>query len=201
MYELHVISDGIMPLAQFAEIAARIQPFVTAIHIRERQRTAIEIWNGVQQLLSNGIPPEKITVNDRLDIAWACGIGSAHLATHSIPLQPLVRLSHGLRIGRSVHTMEEARESATAGADYLFFGHVYDSESKRGLKPRGLRQLHEVTAAVPIPVIAIGGIGLDQIDEVLDYGAQGIAVISSILHAVNPVKAAQQMAEKLNERR
>ncbi|MNN94565.1 Regulatory protein TenI [compost metagenome] len=97
--------------------------------------------------------------------------------------------------------MEEARESATAGADYLFFGHVYDSESKRGLKPRGLRQLHEVTAAVPIPVIAIGGIGLDQIDEVLDYGAQGIAVISSILHAVNPVKAAQQMAEKLNERR
>ncbi|MNN41836.1 Regulatory protein TenI [compost metagenome] len=190
-----------MPLVQFAEIAGRIHPFVTTIHVREKQRTALEIWNGVQQLLSNGVPPEKITVNDRLDIAWLSGIGGVHLASHSIPLQPLVHLSHGLRVGRSVHTVEEARECAAAGADYLFFGHVYDSNSKRGLKPRGLQQLHKVTVAAPIPVMAIGGIGLEQIDEVLRHGAQGVAVISSILHAVDPVEAAQQMAEKLNERR
>ncbi|MNN95802.1 Regulatory protein TenI [compost metagenome] len=61
--------------------------------------------------------------------------------------------------------------------------------------------MQEVTGGVPIPVIAIGGIGLDQIDEVLDHGAQGIAVISSILHALDPVEAVQQMADKLNERR
>ncbi|MNO65389.1 Regulatory protein TenI [compost metagenome] len=201
MYELHVISDGIMPLTRFAEIAAEIHPFVNSFHIREKKGTALDIWEGVQHLLICGVPPEKITVNDRLDIAWASGIGGVHLTSHSIPLKSVVDLPHGLRLGRSVHRVEEARRFADDGADYLFFGHVYDSTSKPGLPPRGLNKLQEAAAAVTIPVIAIGGIGVQQIDEVLQYGAHGVAVISSILHVDDPVQAAQAIAHKLHERR
>lgn len=200
MYELHVISDGYMSLSQFADIAQRIHPYVNAIHIREKQKTALEIWDGVQLLLRSGVPAAKITVNDRMDVAWASGIGGVHLANHSIPLQHLRRLPHELRIGKSVHSVEEAEACARAGADYIFFGHVFDSDSKPGVLPRGLSQLQKVAAAVAAPVIAIGGIGLDQMDEVLDHGARGIAVIRSILNAENPEQMAMEMAGKIRQR-
>lgn len=199
MYELHVISDGHMSLSQFAEIAGRIHPYVDAIHIREKQRTALEVWDGVQLLLQHGVPAPKITINDRMDVAWASRIGAVHLANHSIPLHYLHRLPHALRIGKSIHSVEEAKDGASAGADYLFFGHVYDSGSKPSVLPRGLRQLQGVTAAVDIPVIAIGGIGIDQIDEVLDHGARGVAVIRSILHAEDPEQMAMEMARKIHQ--
>ncbi|MNJ66986.1 Regulatory protein TenI [compost metagenome] len=77
---------------------------------------------------------------------------------------------------------------------------MYDSGSKPGVLPRGLSQLQEVTAAVNIPVIAIGGIGIDQIDEVLDHGARGIAVIRSILHAEDPEQMAMEMGGKIRQR-
>lgn len=200
MCELHVISDGHMSLSQFADIAGRIHPYVDAIHIRERQRTALEIWDGVQLLLQRGVPAAKITVNDRMDVAWASGIGGVHLANHSIPLHHLRRLPHALRIGKSIHSVEEAKDSAIVGADYILFGHVFDSASKPGVLPKGLSQLQEVTAEVTTPVIAIGGIGIEQIDEVLDHGARGIAVIRSILHAEDPEQMAMEMAEKIRQR-
>ncbi|MNP23522.1 Regulatory protein TenI [compost metagenome] len=165
------------------------------------ERSALDIWEAVQQLLIYGVAPEKITVNDRLDIAWASGIGGVHLTSHSIPMKSVVDLPHGLRLGRSVHTVEEARRLAVDGADYLFYGHVYNSTSKPSLPPRGLSKLQEVTSAVSIPVMAIGGIGVQQIDEVLHHGAHGVAVISSILHVDDPVQAAQAIAHKLHERR
>lgn len=199
MYELHVISDGIMPLFEFAGLAAGIHPYVTAIHLREKRSTALEIWTGVQRMLDQGVPPGKITINDRLDVAWACGVGGIHLANHSLPLEALTRLPGSFRIGRSVHEVEEARRCAAAGADYLFFGHIYASRSKPGLAPRGLAMLREVVAASRAPVIAIGGIGTEHIDEVLEHGAQGIAVISHVLRADKPVNAAKVLAHRLQE--
>ncbi|WP_164848691.1 thiamine phosphate synthase [Paenibacillus sp. DCT19] len=65
-----------------------------------------------------------------------------------------------IRIGVSVHSVAEAKAAEQRGVDYVFFGHIYDSNSKPDIQPRGLKQLAEVCTNVTIPVIAIGGIGL-----------------------------------------
>ncbi|WP_332888786.1 thiamine phosphate synthase [Paenibacillus selenitireducens] len=201
MRELHVISTGDMPLAQFTRIAAAIHPDVHAIHIREKRRTARELRDCVQELLHRGIPAHKIYVNDRLDVAWATRIGGVHLAHHSLPVKEVAALSHALRIGCSVHSVAEAKQAANDGADYMFYGHIYDSPSKPGIPSRGLAQLQAVANVVSIPVIAIGGIQPEKVTEILQHGAQGIAVLSGVMKAHDPVGRVRQYAEKLNERR
>lgn len=201
MLELHVISSGDLPLADFTRIAAAIHPDVHAIHIREKSRTAVELWDCIQELLHRGIPAHKIYVNDRLDVAWAGEIGGVHLAHHSLPVKQAVSLPHGLRVGRSVHSMDDAKQAADDGADYVFYGHIYDSHSKPGIPARGLEQLQSLTQAVTIPVIVIGGIQPDRVPEILQHGAQGIAVLSGIMKARDPVDRVRLYAEKLIERR
>jgi thiazole tautomerase (transcriptional regulator TenI) len=191
MKELHVLSSGNKQLARFAEIAGEIHPYVTAFHLREKNLSALELWSGIERLCELGVPRHKIVVNDRIDVAWAAKTGGVHLASHSLPVLEVRKLPHGLRIGRSVHSPEEALQCQRDGADYVFFGHIFASSSKPGLAPRGLLALEEVVGIVSIPVIAIGGIGPLQAESVLQRGAAGIAVISGILDAQDPYHAAK----------
>ncbi|WP_018758362.1 thiamine phosphate synthase [Paenibacillus terrigena] len=199
--ELHLVSPGFMPLQRFAEIAAEVHPHVQFIHLREKQSTAKEMLETLQRMMQLGVPAQKLLINDRVDVACVAQIGGVHLAHHSLPIRQVKLMSQGLRIGRSVHSVEEAIHCEAEGADYLFYGHIYASSSKPGLSPRGLKALREVAASVSIPVIGIGGIGPDQVQEVMQQGAQGIAVISGIVSAVDPLTAAMQYVSKLNERR
>lgn len=86
-------------------------------------------------------------------------------------------------IGTSVHSVEEAKKAQMLGATYLTAGHVYATDCKKGLPPRGLKFLREVCGAVSIPVYAIGGIKLHggQIKEVMDCGAAGGCVMSEMM--------------------
>ena len=194
-YELHLVSNGEMALDQFAAVAGEVAPYVDAIHLREKRRTAAELFAAVEMLLRAGVPRAKLIVNDRADVAWAARVGGVHLAHHSLPVQA-VRQMHGerqvLRIGRSVHEAAEARIAARDGADYICFGHVYPSASKLGLPARGLAALAEVTGSVAIPVLAIGGIEPRHVPELLQHGAAGIAVMSGIWDAPRPIEAARQ---------
>lgn len=194
-YELHLVSNGEMPLDQLAAVSGEVAPYVDAIHLREKRRTAAELFAAVETLLRAGVPRAKLIVNDRADVAMAARVGGVHLAHHSLPVQAL-RQMHGerqvLRIGRSVHGAAEARIAARDGADYVFFGHVYHSASKAELPARGIAALAEVTGSVAIPVIAIGGIAPQHVPELLQHGAAGIAVMSGIWEAPRPSEAAQE---------
>jgi len=90
--------------------------------------------------------------------------------------------------GVSVHSVEEALYAEKNGADYLIAGHIYLTSCKAGLKPRGVEYLSEICNSVSIPVIGIGGISPRHIPEVINNGAKGIAVMSPINGAVNPVQ-------------
>lgn len=87
------------------------------------------------------------------------------------------------QIGASVHSVEEAREAAGLGADYLAAGHLYVTDCKKGLAPRGIQFLREVCQAVPIPVYGIGGIhpGAGQVEEVCSCGAAGACIMSGMM--------------------
>jgi thiamine-phosphate pyrophosphorylase len=123
----------------------------------------------------------RIVVNDRLDVALACGAGGVHLRANSMP--PVAARSiapRGFVIGQSVHTVEEAAGVAS-DVDYLIAGTVWPSESKPGGAAGppllGLSGLAAIAAAVKVPVLAIGGVTLDRIPGVVSCGAAGVAAI------------------------
>jgi thiamine-phosphate pyrophosphorylase len=134
-------------------------------------------------------PPTRILVNDRYDVAWAAGAHGVHAAETSVPIHVLVTAARAsgrtpFLVGASCHSQQRAIEAAKEGADYLFFGPVFATPSKETFgAPQGLRKLADVCAAVSIPVIAIGGITLENARACQLAGAAGIAAIRLFQHA------------------
>ena len=126
----------------------------------------------------------RILVNDRVDAALAECAGGVHLGENSLPLAEAKRLvkarvfSSEFLTGVSCHSLKTARSAARGGADYLFFGPVFATPAKAAFgSPQGLERLTEVCRAVPVPVLAIGGITLANASACLAAGASGIAAI------------------------
>jgi len=125
----------------------------------------------------------RILVNDRLDVAWAAGAGGVHAGEKSLPLRVLMdarstTASANFLVGASCHSLEGAIDANEAGADYLFFGPVFETPSKVSSgPPQGLAKLGQVCSAVSIPVIAIGGITVENATACRKAGAGGIAAI------------------------
>jgi len=121
----------------------------------------------------------RVIVNDRLDVAIPGGAHGVHLRADSMPPPRARALAPpGFLVGRSVHGVEEARIVGGSGAvDYLIFGHVFDSSSKPGLDPVGVRTLEAVVHATTTPVLAVGGISVARAAAVAATGAAGIAAI------------------------
>ncbi|GGI46749.1 thiamine phosphate synthase [Paenibacillus marchantiophytorum] len=189
-HELHVISNGKLAWAELAAIAAEIHPYVTAIHIREKTRSMDENYIGLQFLLDKGIPANRIYMNGFPWIAAAEKLGGLHLPGRSPALPTIKNSCEGVqRIGLSIHSKEEAQLREEEGADYLLYGHIFETRSKEGAEPRKLHQLQNVAGCVSIPVIAIGGITPGRVQSVLDAGASGVAVMSGIWEAADPVAA------------
>ena len=122
-----------------------------------------------------------LLVNDRFDVARAAGADGVHLTSTSLPTQ-VVREVCGPEfvIGVSTHSLEEARAAREAGANFIVFGPVFETESKRAFgPPQGLDKLGEVATALQgFPVLAIGGVNLDNYESCLARGASGFAGIS-----------------------
>lgn len=198
--ELHVISNGKLSWSEMAKIAAQIYPFVTAIHIREKTKSLDEVFIGVQYLVEQGIPAKKLYVNGFPSIALALQIGGLQLpgSTPSLVIQD--ELCQGIqRIGVSVHQADEAKLREKEGANYVMFGHIFATNSKQGVPPRGLDQLRQLINNVNIPVIAIGGMTPARVRSVLDAGASGIAVMSGIWEAADPLGAVLAYQDELRQ--
>ena len=125
----------------------------------------------------------RILVNDRLDVALATGAAGVHLGELSLPVETVAewRRAAGrveFRIGVSCHSVEAAREADVAGADYIFFGPVFATPSKAEFgAPQGIGRLREVCRAVRIPVLAIGGVTVENAHSCFAAGAAGVAAI------------------------
>jgi thiamine-phosphate pyrophosphorylase len=142
----------------------------------------------------------RLSVNDRVDVALAARADGVHLAAQSLPVQLAVELTKhkAVVVGRSVHSLEEAIQAARDGADYITFGHVFPTNTHPGLPPRGLAQLRQIVEAVEVPVLAIGGITTENLNDVLSTGCTGVAVISAILSTADPGDAAARLRRALD---
>lgn len=190
MREIHLISDGKLNTVQFTELAAAVHLIVDYIHLREKTWSARELMAMTEQLIRAGIPPAKLVINDRIDVALAAGAGGVQLAGHSLPPASAHGIAPGLRLGRSVHSPEEAAKAGWEGADFCLYGHVYPTACKPGQRERGLEQLARAVQCAGIPLVAIGGVEPGNAGAILATGAAGIAVMSGICGAEDPVAAA-----------
>ncbi|MGE6376873.1 thiazole tautomerase TenI [Peribacillus muralis] len=197
--ELHIISTGKQHMEQFVEIASEIQDDVDFFHLREKQMNASELYRAVTLLQDQKIPLSKLIINDRVDVAWTKQAFGVHLAFHSLDAAVVRRAFPGLGIGCSVHSMEEAKVACRQGADYAMYGHIFETDSKRGLPPKGVEELQAITSNVSLPIIAIGGITPSNCQSVLEAGVRGIAVMSGILEAKNPMKAVKEYSKSLGK--
>lgn len=195
--QLHVITTGRQTDDQVTRIAREIHPYITALHIREKTKTAKELTLLLEQLKSNGVPMRKIMINDRIDVAVCCQARGVQLGFRSLDTALVRAAFPDLMIGCSVHTLEEAKQAEQKGGDFLLYGHVFRTESKRDQDPRGIEQLQQIVEQNTLPVIAIGGIQPENVREVLRTEAAGIAVMSGVMEAESPHEAVKAYKHEL----
>lgn len=192
---IHAISTGKESVDSFVQKASAIYDIVDFIHIRERNWSVAQYREAIQDLQKIDKHLQKIVINDRVDVAYIHNVRNVHLPSHSVQPEEMNRYFPTLSYGVSVHSIDEAIEKERKGATYLMFGHIFPTNSKPGLTPRGLEKLKNVVKAVSIPVIAIGGITPEKIFEIRRCGAKGVAILSGIFSHSNPEKAALQYHE------
>jgi len=135
-------------------------------------------------------------MNDYLDIALAVKADGLHIGQNDFPLKEARRLLPITSIlGCSVTTVEQAQYAQEAGADYLGVGSMYPTSSKENARVIGPGRLLQIKQAIDLPVVAIGGIGKQNVREVLQAGADSICVISAVLNAPDIFRAAREMIE------
>jgi len=200
-FQLHLVTE---PRRSFAELRRQVglalDGGVDWVQLRNKSASALTTFSEARELLAfTQTHAAHLSINDRLDVALGVDADGVHLAAQSLPVDTAARLATGrLLVGRSVHALDEAVEAARAGADYLTFGNVFPTSTHPGLPPRGLDQLASIVAAVDVPVLAIGGITADNLASVLGTGCAGIAVISAILSAEAPDRAAATLRTALD---
>lgn len=141
----------------------------------------------------------RLIVNDRADVALAARADGVQRTHASLPVAALRGITPAcFLVGASVHSEAEARDAAAQGADFVVFGPVYDTPSKRRYgPPQGLAALGAVARAVDRPVLAVGGLTPERVTEVLAAGAAGVAVIGAIYAAARPADATKAFLDAL----
>ena len=126
----------------------------------------------------------KLIVNDRIDIALACDADGIHLGQDDLPFAAGRKLMGRKIVGISTHDLEQAIEAERNGADYIGFGPMFGTTTKAtGYAARGVEMLRQIRTAVKLPVVAIGGITEQNVQQVWQAGANSAAIISDILKA------------------
>ena len=195
--KLMVVTDDCQPVLQLAQNIMHVQYSVDFIQIREKTKTVKEVLTLLEYLDEAGVPKEKVIINDRLDIALCSGIQTVHLPENGLPVQRVKERFPHLKIGKSVHDYEGAKEAERQGADYVLYGHCFATNSKKGKAPNGLTPISEMKKSLTIPVFAIGGIQLNRVPALHDVQVDGIAVMSGIFSAQQPFAKASEFKEAI----
>jgi len=186
------------------EVATRaIQGGVKAIQLRDKQHSKAEILELARRLKEICAEKEVLfIINDHLDIALAIEADGLHLGQGDMPL-PEARclLSIDKLLGCSTSTVSEAVRAQSEGADYIAVGSIYPTTSKDKYKLVGPKTLKQIREKISSPLVAIGGIDETNVEEVIEAGADGIAVISAILGVKDVKGATRRLVTKLEKAR
>lgn len=180
-------------------VSSAIEGGATVVQLRDKTASAKRFLGEAKALSSLARTLEvPFIVNDRVDVALASNADGVHLGQEDLPCSEARRLlGSGKLIGVSAHSLQEAREAEQQGADYISLGKIYPSVTKTEGTTIGLSALREVVAAVHLPVVAIGGIGLANLKEVFEAGAAGVALISGLFDAEDVKARAMELCKEI----
>jgi thiamine-phosphate pyrophosphorylase len=137
-------------------------------------------------------------VNDRVDLALALEADGVHVGQDDLPAREARRLLRpGMILGVSTHDESQARRARDDGADYVAVGSMFPTGSKPGFRLVGPDLVRRVRSEIRVPLVAIGGITLDNVAEVIRAGADAVAVISAVCAAADPLRATRRFLETI----
>ena len=182
----------------FEKIEEALQGGVTILQLREKEldedsfiNEAIEVKNICR---NHGVP---LIINDNVNVALKSGADGVHVGIEDMPIDEIRRtVPDSFIIGATCKTVEQAQSAERLGADYIGVGAVFPSPTKKNAVRITREQLKEICASVSIPAVAIGGISLENVDELKGGGMSGIAVVSAVFSADDIQKAASLLKEK-----
>lgn len=182
----------------FEKIEEALQGGVTILQLREKEldedsfiNEAIEVKNICR---NHGVP---LIINDNVNVALKSGADGVHVGIEDMPIDEIRRtVPDSFIIGATCKTVEQAQSAERLGADYIGVGAVFPSPTKKNAVRITREHLKEICASVSIPAVAIGGISLENVDELKDGGMSGIAVVSAVFSADDIQKAASLLKEK-----
>ena len=180
---------------------AALQGGVTFLQIREKEKTTreyLDLARKVHELTRKYHVP--LIIDDRLDIALAMDAEGVHLGQSDMPIDVARKILGPDRIiGATAKTVPQALEAYEQGADYLGVGAIYPTATKVKTVLTSTDTLRDICNAVPIPANAIGGLNKDNIDVLSGIPIAGICVVSAIMKAEDPQKAAAELKAKAIE--
>ncbi len=203
-FNLYLITDRTQTAGRElpAVVADALAGGVRTIQLREKDLTARQQFELAVQLRSlTRKCGARLMINERIDIALAVGADGVHIGADSLPVTAVRKmLGPDMLIGYSAHSVDEALQAECDGADFVTFGPVYHTPSKLKYgEPLGVSQLAAAVSALAIPVFALGGVKKASIAEVMATGCRGAAMISEIIAAADPHKAAGLILEEIEK--
>jgi len=181
-----------------------VEEGVKIIQLRAKNLTSKDFLD-LALIISETLKPKDIPliINDRVDITLSCRAAGVHLGQQDLPIRYARKiLGENKLIGISVNTVEEAMDAEASGADYLGVGPVFQTSTKKDISPLlGVEGLKAIKDQVKIPILAIGGINAENAGDVMDSGADGIAVISAILSEKDIRKATRKLSEAIAKKK
>lgn len=192
---LYLVTDQALSCGRTLEavVVAAVQGGVTCVQLREKQLGTADFLAQALALKALLAPRHiALVINDRVDIALACGAEGVHLGQSDMPVEDARRLlPPEVFIGWSVESMADVARSAALPVDYLGVSPIFATPTKTDTQtPWGLDGLQQVRAATALPLVAIGGLHAGNAVEVLRAGADGLALVSALCSAADPQAAA-----------
>jgi len=177
-------------LPLFDMVTVVLRAGVKCIQYREKDLSRREIYgNAVILRRLTGIFKAAFIINDHADIALAVDADGVHLGQDDLPLKEAREIMGSKIVGISTHNLAQAREAEGGGADYIGFGPVFQTITKYAGTPKGVDNIRIIKENVTIPLVAIGGISLDNIASVINAGADAVAVATAVCRGDMTVNA------------
>lgn len=195
-FRLYLVTDRHQTAGRplMSVLGRAVRAGVRAVQLRERDLPIREL-RVLAMALQRELPDVRLFINDRVDLALALCAQGVHLRESSLPAG-VVRglLQPSQLLGLSVHSLDGVMAAEQQGADFVVLGPIYETPSKRVYGPPiGLSILEQAGRKVRVPIFAIGGITATRAREVRRAGAFGVAVLSSILSAMNIERATEDL--------
>ena len=198
---LYLVTDKSDDVEKFLKtIEEGIKGGVTVVQIREKTADTLDFFNlalKVKEITRKYNVP--LIINDRVDVALAIDAEGVHVGQSDMPCDVTRKLVGPDKIvGVSAATIDEAKKAEKDGADYIGTGAVFPTVTKDDAPKITKKDLKEIVDSINIPVVAIGGITLDNAHELIDTGIAGLSVVSAIMSSDDPKKSSEKLLNIFN---